>query len=63
MKSSRQSRTRGAIVLLFAVLAASRAIKYSRGTPAFLLGATAGILLVLGVVLLLKRNSSGKKRG
>ncbi len=55
MKSSRQSRTQGAIVLLFAALAASRAIKYSRGTPAFLLGATAGILLVLGIVLLFKK--------
>jgi hypothetical protein len=55
MKSSRQGRTRGAIVLLFAILAASRAIKYGRGTPAFLLGATAGILLVLGVVLLFRK--------
>jgi hypothetical protein len=55
MKSSRQSRTRGAIVLLFAVLAASRAIKYSRGTPAFLLGTTAGILLALGIVLLFRK--------
>jgi len=55
MKSSRPSSVRGAIVLLFAVLAASRAIKYSGGTPAFLLGATAGILLVLGIVLLFKK--------
>jgi hypothetical protein len=55
MKSSGSSSKRGAIVLLFAVLAASRAIKYSRGTPAFLLGATAGILLALGIVLLFKK--------
>ena len=55
MKSSRPSSVRGAIVLLFAVLAASRAIKYSGGTPAFLLGTTAGILLVLGIVLLFKK--------
>jgi hypothetical protein len=55
MKSARESRTRGAIVLLFAVLAASRAIRYGRGTPAFFLGAIAGILLVLGIVLLLQK--------
>jgi hypothetical protein len=55
MKSSGQSKMRGAIVLLFAVLAASRAIKYSRGTPAFLLGAIAGIFLVFGIVLLFKK--------
>jgi hypothetical protein len=55
MKSSRQSRARGAIVLLFAVLAASRAIRFGRGTPAFILGATAGILLVLGIVLLFQK--------
>lgn len=54
MKSSRQSRTRGAIVLLFAVLAASRAIRFGRGTPAILLGVTAVILLVFGISLLLQ---------
>lgn len=55
MKSSRQSITRGAIVLFFAVLAASRAVKFSWGTPAFFLGAAAGILLVFGIFLLFKK--------
>jgi hypothetical protein len=42
-------------VLLFAALAAFRAIHFGRGTPAFLLGAIAGILLVLGIVLILQK--------
>lgn len=55
MKASPQSKMRGLIVFLFAVLAASRAIKYSRGTPAFLLGAIAGILLVFGIALVFRK--------
>jgi hypothetical protein len=55
MKSSRQNKMRGAMALLFAVLATSRAIQYGRGTPAFLLGAIAGILLVFAIVFLFKK--------
>jgi hypothetical protein len=56
MESSRRGRARGAIAVLFAVIAISRAIRWGRGTPAFVAGVAGGILLVLGVVLLFRKD-------
>ena len=56
MESSRRDRTRGAIAILFAVTAVSRAIRWGRGTPAFVAGVAGGVLLVLGIFLLFRKD-------
>lgn len=56
MGSPRQNRMRGAIAILFAALAVSRAILRGRGTPAFVAGTAGGILLVLGIYFLFRKD-------
>ncbi|HVS89150.1 MAG TPA: hypothetical protein VHF01_13145 [Candidatus Acidoferrum sp.] len=56
MGSPRRNRARGTIAVLFAVIAVSRAIRWGHGTPAFVAGVAGGILLVLGVVLLFRKD-------
>jgi hypothetical protein len=56
MGSPPQNRTRGAIAILFAVIAVSRALRWGRGTPAFVAGIAGGILLVLGIYFLLRKD-------
>jgi hypothetical protein len=56
MESPRQNRTRGGIAILFAAIAVSRAIRWGRGTPAFVAGIAGGILLVLGIIFLLRKD-------
>jgi hypothetical protein len=56
MESSRRDRARGAIAVLFAVIAVSRAIRWGRGTPAFVAAVAGGILLVLGIILLFRKD-------
>jgi hypothetical protein len=56
MGSQRQNSTRGVIAILFAAIAVSRALRWGRGTPAFVAGIAGGILLVLGIFFLLRKD-------
>jgi hypothetical protein len=56
MGSPRQNRTRGAIAILFAAIAVSRAIRWGRGTPAFVAVTAGGVLLVLGIFFLFRKD-------
>jgi hypothetical protein len=55
MVPSRQNRARGAVAVLFAVIALNRAVLWGRGTPAFVAGVSAGLLLLLGIFLLFRK--------
>ena len=56
MGSSRRDRARGAIAVLFAVIAVSRAMRWGRGTPALVVGVAGGVLLLLGIFLLFRKD-------
>lgn len=56
MVPSRQNRARGAVAVLFAVIAVNRAILWGRGTPAFVAGVAGSVLLVLGILLLFRKD-------
>lgn len=55
MVSSRRNRARGAVAVLFAVIAVNRAVLWGRGTPAFVVGVAGAVLLVLGIFLLFRK--------
>jgi hypothetical protein len=56
MEVSRRSKMRGGVAILLAVIAVNRAILWGRGTPAFVAGAAAGLLLLLGILLLSRKD-------
>jgi hypothetical protein len=56
MVFSRRNRARGAVAVVFAVIAVNRAVLWGRGTPAFVVGVAGGVLLVLGIVLLFRKD-------
>jgi hypothetical protein len=56
MVSSQRNRARGAVAVLFAVIAVNRAVLWGRGTPAFVAGVAGGLLLVLGIFLLFRKD-------
>jgi hypothetical protein len=56
MPSSRQNRARGAVAVLFAVIAVNRALLWGRGTPAFVASVAGGLLLVLGILLFFRKD-------
>jgi hypothetical protein len=55
MVSSQRNRARGAVAILFAVIAVNRAVLWGRGTPAFVVGVAGSLLLVLGIFLLFRK--------
>lgn len=56
MGSPPQNRMRGGIAILFAAITVSRALRWGRGTPAFVAGIAGGILLVLGIYFLFRKD-------
>jgi hypothetical protein len=56
MVSSQRNSARGAVGVLFAVIAVNRAVLWGRGTPAFVAGVAGGFLLVLGILLLFRKD-------
>jgi uncharacterized membrane protein len=56
MPSSRRNRARGAVAVLFAVIAVNRALLWGRGTPAFVASVAGGLLLVLGIFFLFRKD-------
>ena len=56
MEASRRGKMRGGVAILLAVIAVNRAILWGRGTPAFVAGVAGGVLLVLGILLLFRKD-------
>jgi hypothetical protein len=56
MEASRRDKMRGGVAILLAVIAVNRAILWGRGTPGFVVGVAGGLLLVLGIVLLFRKD-------
>jgi hypothetical protein len=56
MEASRRGKMRGGVAILLAVIAVNRAILWGRGTPAFVVGVAGGVLLVLGILLLFRKD-------
>ena len=56
MEASRRGKMRGGVAILLAVIAVNRAVLWGRGTPAFVAGVAGGVLLVLGIFLLFRKD-------
>jgi hypothetical protein len=56
MEASRRGKMRGGVAILLAVIAVNRAVLWGRGTPAVVAGVAGGLLLVLGILLLFRKD-------
>ncbi len=56
MEASLRGKMRGGVAILLAVIAVNRAISWGRGTPAFVAGVAGAVLLVLGILLVFRKD-------